>query len=58
MNEILYSQIERDQGDRDRPVGAMAAAVDAIIINTDGLSLENVVKQVLEVACDRGLVSN
>ncbi len=58
MNEILYSQIERDQGDRDRPVGAMAAAMDAIIINTDGLSLENVVKQVLEFACDRGLVSN
>lgn len=58
MNEILYSQIERDQGDRDRPVGAMAAAMDAIIINTDELSLENVVKQVLKIACDRGLVSN
>jgi len=36
----------------------MAAALDAIIINTDELSLENVVKQVLEFACDRGLISN
>ena len=56
-DEILYSQLERDQGDRDRLVGAMKAATDAIIINTDGLSLENVVKQILEFACDRGLMS-
>ncbi len=55
MNEILRSQIERDQGDRDRPVGAMEAAKDAVIINTDGLSLESVVEQVLGLAHDRGL---
>ncbi len=57
IDEILHNQLERDQGDRDRPVGAMEAARDAIIINTDGLSLENVVKQILEFACDRGLMS-
>ena len=55
MNEILRSQLERDQGDRERPVGAMEAAKDAIIINTDGLSLESVVEQVLGLAHDRGL---
>jgi len=58
MNEILHSQIERDQGDRERPVGAMEAAKDAIIINTDGLSLEKVVEQVLGLAHDRGLTSD
>ncbi|MDG1992203.1 MAG: (d)CMP kinase [Pirellulales bacterium] len=57
IDEILHNQLERDQGDRDRPVGAMEAARDAIIIKTDGLSLENVVKQILEFACDRGLMS-
>lgn len=56
MNEIMRSQLERDQGDRERPVGAMEAAKDAIIINTDGLSLESVVEQVLGLAHDRGLV--
>ena len=56
MNEILRSQLERDQGDRERPIGAMEAAKDAIIINTDGLSLESVVEQVLGLAHDRGLV--
>ena len=55
MKEILRSQLERDQGDRERPVGAMEAAKDAIIINTDGLSLESVVEQVLGLAHDRGL---
>ena len=55
MNEILRSQLERDQGDRERPIGAMEAAKDAIIINTDGLSLESVVEQVLGLAHDRGL---
>jgi cytidylate kinase len=39
-------------------VGAMAVAIDAIIINTDGLSLDNVVKQILKFACDRGLISD
>ena len=56
MNEIMRSQLERDQGDRERPIGAMEAAKDAIIINTDGLSLESVVEQVLGLAHDRGLV--
>ena len=58
IEEILTSQIERDQGDKDRPVGPMEAAKDAIIIRTDGLSLENVVKQVLELARGRGLTSD
>lgn len=58
IEEILHSQIERDQGDKDRPIGAMEAAKDAIIIHTDGFSLENVVNQVLELARGRGLTSD
>jgi len=57
LDEILQSQLERDQGDRDRPVGAMEAAPDAIVINTDRLSLKDVIKHILKLASDRGLVS-
>ena len=45
------------QGDRDRPVGAMEAAPDAIVINTDRLSREDVIEHILKLASDRGLVS-
>ena len=36
----------------------MEAAKDAIIIQTDGLTLENVVNHVLDLARVRGLTSN
>jgi len=55
--EILESQTQRDEGDRSRPVGAMRAADDAVVIETDGLTLEQVVEQILELARGRGLTS-
>ncbi|NDH94799.1 MAG: hypothetical protein EBZ13_09785 [Planctomycetia bacterium] len=45
----------RDDGDRHRPVGAMEAAVDAIRVETDGLSLDQVVEQILALARRRGV---
>ena len=58
VEQILDSQFKRDQGDKNRPVGAMEAAKDAIIIQTDGLTLENVVNHILDLARVRGLTSN
>ncbi|MCH2123817.1 MAG: (d)CMP kinase [Pirellulaceae bacterium] len=45
FEELLLQQEERDQRDATRPVGALVKAVDAVEIVTDGLTLEETVKQ-------------
>jgi len=55
VDDVLAAQTRRDDGDRHRPVGAMEAAVDAIRVETDGLSLDQVVEQILTLARRRGL---
>lgn len=57
VEEILQAQTRRDEGDRARPVGAMRAAEDAIVLNTDGLSLEEVVERIFTLAQSRGLAA-
>lgn len=37
----------RDAGDRDRPVGAMRRAPDAVVLETDGLSRDEVVERLV-----------
>jgi len=44
---VEAAQARRDEGDRGRPVGAMQAAVDAVILETDGLSAEAVVERLV-----------
>ncbi len=51
--EVLAEINRRDEQDRTRPVGALRAAVDAVEISTDGLSLEEVVERVLQVVEQR-----
>ncbi len=41
--ELLASVADRDRRDRERPVGALRIADDAIVIDTTGLSFERVV---------------
>lgn len=55
VDDILAAQTRRDDGDRHRPVGAMEAAADAIRVETDGLSLDQVVEQILALARRRGV---
>ncbi len=43
--EILVQQNERDQRDRDRPVGGLTKATDAVEVLTDNLSVEQVVDE-------------
>ncbi|MGC4001617.1 MAG: (d)CMP kinase [Pirellulales bacterium] len=47
--ELLAEQNLRDQRDRDRAVGPLAQAGDAILISTDGLSFEQVVDKLEQV---------
>ncbi len=56
--EILAAQSQRDDGDRHRPVGAMQAAADAVVVETDGLSLDEVVERIFTLARQRGLTSD
>ena len=46
---VLAQQVKRDEEDRSRPVGCLRKAEDALEINTDSLSLDAVVEQLLQV---------
>lgn len=48
--EVLAQQEQRDAEDAARPVGALKRAEDAVVVNTDGLTLEEVVQRLLEIA--------
>lgn len=51
---ILTAQSLRDEGDRTRPVGAMKPAADAVILETDGMSLDQVVDRLAALVGERG----
>lgn len=52
---VLAAQRERDQRDQTREHSALRAADDAVEIDTTGLSLEQVVSRVVDLARERGL---
>lgn len=45
--EILKGIIERDENDRNKPVGALKKASDAILIDTSNLTMEQVCEKVI-----------
>ena len=47
---ILRDQETRDQRDQNRSVGRLIKANDAVEVNTDGLSLEQVVDEIEKIA--------
>ncbi len=53
--EVLASQRDRDLRDREREHGALRVASDAIEIDTSGLTLAEVIEQVVALARERGL---
>ncbi len=56
VEQVLAAQIDRDQRDREREHGAMvAAAEDAVELDTTGLSIDEVVARVVKLARERGL---
>jgi cytidylate kinase len=53
LDDVLAAQNRRDEGDRIRPVGAMHAATDAVLVETDGLSPEPVVDRLVHLIEER-----
>lgn len=47
LEHVLHSQAQRDEGDRSRPVGRLEPAADAILLETDSLSREEVVDRLV-----------
>jgi cytidylate kinase len=46
---VQQAQARRDEGDMVRPVGRLEPAVDAVILETDGLTREQVVARLVEL---------
>ena len=53
LEEVLTKQCERDEQDASRPVGALVQAKDAIVVNTDGMSHDEVVHRLHEIVQQR-----
>jgi CMP/dCMP kinase len=53
--KVLAAQSERDARDTEREHGALRAASDAVEVDTTGLTLEQVVERLVELARERGL---
>jgi cytidylate kinase len=53
FDEVLAQQLDRDQRDATRPVGALIKADDAIEVLTDGLTPEEVVERLEEIVAAR-----
>ncbi|MEI6240140.1 MAG: (d)CMP kinase [Planctomycetia bacterium] len=47
LDQVRDSQARRDEGDRTRPVGRLEPAADAIVLETDSLSCEQVVERLV-----------
>ena len=50
LEQVLAAQRRRDQEDASRPVGPLAPAPDAVEVCTDGISLDEVVDRLEELA--------
>jgi cytidylate kinase len=55
VEAVLAAQRRRDDRDRDREHGALRPAADAVRLDTTGLSVEEAVERVVELARQRGL---
>jgi len=51
--EILAAIIERDKQDIEKPISPLIPAEDAVIVDTDGLSLEQVVDHLKELVAEK-----
>jgi CMP/dCMP kinase len=55
--DVLAAQAERDSRDREREIGALRPASDAVELDTTGLDIDEVVARVAELARGRGIAS-
>lgn len=54
VEQIMQQQRERDQRDSSRADSPLAAAPDAITVNSDGMTADEVVDRILAIAEERG----
>jgi cytidylate kinase len=57
FDQILAAIQERDRQDREKPISPMVPAADAIIIDTDGLTIGEVLAQVKQLVADRAMAA-
>jgi cytidylate kinase len=57
QRDVLLAQAERDARDRDRKHGALKPAPDAIVLDTTGLEVDEVVDRIVELASERGVLA-
>jgi cytidylate kinase len=53
LDDVQAAQARRDEGDRTRPVGQMRAAADAVLLETDGLTRDEVVERLAALVAAR-----
>ena len=53
FDAVAREQRRRDEGDRSRPVGTLKPAADAVVLETDGLSREQVVERLVALVQSR-----
>ncbi|HVP01177.1 MAG TPA: (d)CMP kinase [Solirubrobacteraceae bacterium] len=53
VDEVLAEQARRDDRDRDRAASPLAAAPDALMLDTTGLTLQDVVARIVHLADER-----
>ncbi|NMC20012.1 MAG: (d)CMP kinase [Thermogutta sp.] len=51
--DVLQAILERDRADASRPVGALRRPPDAVVISTDGLTVEEVVAEMERIVRER-----
>jgi cytidylate kinase len=54
LADVLVGMRRRDELDASREVAPMARAADAVVVDTDGLSLDDVVTRLMQLAVQRG----
>ncbi len=54
FEDVLAGLKQRDQIDTSREVAPLKAAEDAVVLNTDGMNIEEVMKKVFELFEDCG----
>lgn len=54
LDAVAREQARRDEGDRTRPVGRLEPAADAVLLETDGLSRDEVVERLVALVRARG----
>jgi cytidylate kinase len=57
FEKILAAIVERDRQDREKPISPMVPASDAIIIDTDNLSIEEVLAKVEQLVADAAVAA-